>query len=713
MSDRSINVRQVAQYPRVTAAGPGIALLQMGELGSPYASILAGDLVGSALAGGGTFNLSGSITFANDHGPVTLSAANGELVVSPALKTQEIDATTINARSITASGAPVATTADLERFRAASVTSFNQRTGDILLEQADILRAGGAPQANPTFSGLVIAPSPWDVRINDDTVVTANWVHRLLCKGAVTSFNGRTGPVTLTTADVNAAYAVPGTYPLAPSPVLGDSSDRIATTAFVDESLDGFATTYSPQFTGIPTAPTQPVGDNSNALATTAFVTSAVLSTPLPYLPLTGGTLTGSVNMTAGAYQYAGKNLAYIVPSASGDNIFIGESGNTTVTGFANTGNGMTALSAITSGQGNAAFGFSALKAATTASNNTAVGNAALAGTVTGSSNVAVGTLALNKATSANNVAVGMSSLSAETTGANNSAFGYAAIGTQNGATNNVGIGYTAGFDITTGSNNTVVGYNTGRGITTGGSNTIVGANLAGLPSTLAGALVLGASSTKMSIVVSTNTFHGGSAGNLTLTGTADACMGWQSGTALTSGSNNTAIGSQSLAAETTGGGNVAVGRTASSTQNGASNNVAIGNNAGNTITTGSSNIFIGLNTGNTITTGSSNILINYSAGLLAAGTANCFGWGMGGSIRQDWNLTTANTHTFTGGPVVAAQVVTAPVNVSALPAASAALTGARAFVNDATATTFLSIVAGSGANKVPVVCNGTNWLIG
>jgi hypothetical protein len=41
------------------------------------------------------------------------------------------------------------------------------------------------------------------------------------------------------------------------------------------------------------------------------------------------------------------------------------------------------------------------------------------------------------------------------------------------------------------------------------------------------------------------------------------------------------------------------------------------------------------------------------------------------------------------------------------------ALQGQRAFVTDATATTFLSIVAGSGTNKVPVVYNGTNWVIG
>jgi hypothetical protein len=50
---------------------------------------------------------------------------------------------------------------------------------------------------------------------------------------------------------------------------------------------------------------------------------------------------------------------------------------------------------------------------------------------------------------------------------------------------------------------------------------------------------------------------------------------------------------------------------------------------------------------------------------------------------------------------------------VTNLPVASAVGAGSRAFVTDATATTFLSVVAGSGGNAVPVVSNGTNWVIG
>ena len=50
---------------------------------------------------------------------------------------------------------------------------------------------------------------------------------------------------------------------------------------------------------------------------------------------------------------------------------------------------------------------------------------------------------------------------------------------------------------------------------------------------------------------------------------------------------------------------------------------------------------------------------------------------------------------------------------VAALPSATTVGAGARSFVTDANATTFLSTVAAGGANKVPVVSDGTNWLIG
>jgi hypothetical protein len=50
---------------------------------------------------------------------------------------------------------------------------------------------------------------------------------------------------------------------------------------------------------------------------------------------------------------------------------------------------------------------------------------------------------------------------------------------------------------------------------------------------------------------------------------------------------------------------------------------------------------------------------------------------------------------------------------VATLPVAATVGAGSRAFVTDANATTFASIVAAGGANGVPVYSDGTNWRIG
>ena len=50
---------------------------------------------------------------------------------------------------------------------------------------------------------------------------------------------------------------------------------------------------------------------------------------------------------------------------------------------------------------------------------------------------------------------------------------------------------------------------------------------------------------------------------------------------------------------------------------------------------------------------------------------------------------------------------------VGELPSAALAGVGARTFVSDANATTFASIVASGGSNKVPIYSDGTNWRIG
>ena len=54
---------------------------------------------------------------------------------------------------------------------------------------------------------------------------------------------------------------------------------------------------------------------------------------------------------------------------------------------------------------------------------------------------------------------------------------------------------------------------------------------------------------------------------------------------------------------------------------------------------------------------------------------------------------------------------ITTPVTVAMLPAAG--VFGRTAFVSDATATTFGTVVIGGGASRVPVYDDGSDWRIG
>ncbi len=65
------------------------------------------------------------------------------------------------------------------------------------------------------------------------------------------------------------------------------------------------------------------------------------------------------------------------------------------------------------------------------------------------------------------------------------------------------------------------------------------------------------------------------------------------------------------------------------------------------------------------------------------------------------------------GALTVNSTVKTLSTVVASLPSAATAGAGARAFVTDATATTFASAVTGGGANAVPVYSDGSAWYIG
>lgn len=57
--------------------------------------------------------------------------------------------------------------------------------------------------------------------------------------------------------------------------------------------------------------------------------------------------------------------------------------------------------------------------------------------------------------------------------------------------------------------------------------------------------------------------------------------------------------------------------------------------------------------------------------------------------------------------------IKTPATTYSGLGSAATAGAGARGFITDSTTATFLATAAGGGSNAVPVVSNGTNWLVG
>jgi Chaperone of endosialidase len=188
----------------------------------------------------------------------------------------------------------------------AGVTTWNGRTGAVTLTQADVTAAGGAPIASPAFTGNPTAPTPAPGDADQSIATTAFVGQAIAAASPVSSFNGRTGAVTLTTGDVSGAggltnpnAALTGS-PTTTTPTQGDASGKIASTQFVANALASGAVTSwngragavtlslsdvtsvggapiaSPNFTGQPTGPTPTIGDASQKLATTAFVTNAV-----------------------------------------------------------------------------------------------------------------------------------------------------------------------------------------------------------------------------------------------------------------------------------------------------------------------------------------------------------------------------------------------------------------------------------------------------
>jgi hypothetical protein len=301
---------------------------------------------------------------------------------------------------------------------------------------------------------------------------------------------------------------------------------------------------------------------------------------------------------------------------------------------------------------------------------NIAVGDTALDSNTTGSNNVAVGYNALTSNTDGfQNVAVGSQALDANTSGDYNTAVGYDSLSAASTANYNTGVGYRALNAATTGAGNTALGSDALLLVSTGADNVAVG--YAALDA---------------------------------YTGSDAVAVGRSALGANTSGTGNTAVGKDAALLVVTGAYNVAIGWTALDAAT-TSNNTAVGASALGALTSGANNVALGFQAGDSLTTGSNNTVIGYDADVSAVGVSNEITMGNSSvtSFRIPGLTLTFSVKYFNHGTLT----------VATLPAAATAGAGARAFVTDANATTFASIVAGGGANGVPVYSDGTNWRIG
>jgi hypothetical protein len=419
--DLVLNVRQIAGYPPTANAPTNALLLMQLGIGGPYQSISPQDLIGTALATGGSMVIGGPLAVQAVSGG-SAQFSNATLNVLSAQKACIVD---FAATWGSIAGVPIATANDVSdlnaAIRAASVWSFNGRVGDVRLWIDDIICAGGAPIFSPRFQGSPRACTP-DPTSNSSRLATTAFVATAIggitatyapldspaftglptaptapqgsadgqlattafvanavadSTTGVASFNGRTGIVALVGGDITAAggalLASPvftGT-PSAPTQPTTDNSTRLATTAFV---VSVAAPLASPAFTGIPTGPTAAPSTSTTQLATTAFVTAAIAAGMTGVVTTFNGRA-GAVNLIGNDVSAAGGALT-VSPAFTGT-----PTAPTAAPGVSNTQLATCAfvMAALATGGGVLTFNGRAGAVTLTAADVSAVGGALLA----------------------------------------------------------------------------------------------------------------------------------------------------------------------------------------------------------------------------------------------------------------------------------------------------------------------------------------------
>ena len=265
-------------------------------------------------------------------------------------------------------------------------------------------------------------------------------------------------------------------------------------------------------------------------------------------------------------------------------NLFLGDETGIINSGNFNTGTGIQALKANTTGLSNTATGFGSLQYNNIGYENTANGHLALQKNTTGNANVAFGKEALlNNTTKSNLTAIGFQSLYYNGTGST--------LSTE--SIENTAIGSKSLYSNTLGSQNTAAGMEALKANTLGSGNSAFGAysldsNTDGKQNTAAGAFALTKNTT-----ADGNTAFGYKAAYSILDGNYNSAFGINALYATTSGTYNSAFSFGALFLNQTGDENTAYGYKALYSNVSGNENTAIGSRAGYNAL-GSGNVFIG-----------------------------------------------------------------------------------------------------------------------
>ena len=175
--------------------------------------------------------------------------------------------------------------------------------------------------------------------------------------------------------------------------------------------------------------------------------------------------LLGTVNFTANTVDWSDSSIETVTFKQEGtnftDSLLVGHATTGTLNdAIRNTGVGIGALDALTSGDNNTAIGRNAGSSITSGANNTYVGAAAGNSSNSGNENTAVGSSALKTVTSS---------------GTENTAVGFEALEIVSSGDHNVGIGWKAGDALTSGKGNVLIGSNTAAASATGDRQLTIG----------------------------------------------------------------------------------------------------------------------------------------------------------------------------------------------------------------------------------------------